>query len=260
MGSLKKEQKIKMKLFFAIFVAAVHVGAEWIEPSHMTGLNYTDKNCGNDFICKIQEAELNCDEADAYFKASENNAIVKGVESWAIARECFEYSISDEARIQTCWCSDDNGLPVPEKTWNHGKLEPNYICGFCEVCDGSPSIHCPDSFPESSEDAESSEAAEACAEAQAHLDASDDFFERLGLMAECESACAEFEDETCETVDKEACAEAQAKLDASDEFFKRLGLMAECESACAEFEDETCGFLVNGISFALLALLAFLRN
>jgi len=124
-----------------------------------------------------------------------------------------------------------------------------------------------------------SEAHNSCLNARDNLENAD-YHDTWHLSRECEDRCEGFcgcegcdeEDETTdeeasdeeasdeEATDEEACAEAQANLAATDDFFERLGLQAECESACAEFEDETCGFLINGISFALLALLAFLRN
>merc|ERR1711970_1165247 len=58
----------------------------------------------------------------------------------------------------------------------------------------------------------------------------------------------------------EACTNAQNELNASNNGFESLGLKIACDEACADIEDETCGFLVNGVSFALVALLAFLRN
>ena len=58
----------------------------------------------------------------------------------------------------------------------------------------------------------------------------------------------------------EACTNAQNELNASDNGFESLGLKMACDTACADIEGETCGFLVNGVSFALVALLAFLRN
>merc|ERR1712212_502573 len=58
----------------------------------------------------------------------------------------------------------------------------------------------------------------------------------------------------------EACTNAQNELNASNNGFESFGLKIACDTACADIEGETCGFLVNGVSFALVALLAFLRN
>merc|ERR1712212_1211236 len=58
----------------------------------------------------------------------------------------------------------------------------------------------------------------------------------------------------------EACTNAQNELNASENGLESFGLKIACDTACADIEDETCGFLVNGVSFALVALLAFLRN
>merc|ERR1711970_240433 len=58
----------------------------------------------------------------------------------------------------------------------------------------------------------------------------------------------------------EACTNAQNELNASENGLETFGLQIACDEACRDFEDETCGFLVNGVSFALVALLAFLRN
>merc|ERR1711970_87587 len=58
----------------------------------------------------------------------------------------------------------------------------------------------------------------------------------------------------------EACTNAQNELNASENGLESFGLKIACDEACADIEDETCGFLVNGVSFALVALLAFLRN
>merc|ERR1711970_1142185 len=58
----------------------------------------------------------------------------------------------------------------------------------------------------------------------------------------------------------EACTNAQNELNASENGLGTFGLQIACDEACRDFEDETCGFLVNGVPFALVALLAFLRN
>merc|ERR1711970_292394 len=58
----------------------------------------------------------------------------------------------------------------------------------------------------------------------------------------------------------EACTNAQNELNASENGLESFGLKIACDDACRDIENETCGFLVNGVSFALVALLAFLRN
>merc|ERR1712212_776721 len=114
-------------------------------------------------------------------------------------------------------------------------------------------------------------ALEACTQAQTELNAGYFGFESFGsessglesilLKIACDEACADIEGENCVSVAAlEACTQAQDDLNASDDFFEKLDLQAKCESACADIEGETCGFLVNGVSFALVALLAFLRN
>ena len=55
------------------------------------------------------------------------------------------------------------------------------------------------------------------------------------------------------------CLEAQAALDATENSIDRLAKLTECEVACADDEGEECGFLVNGLSFVLLAILAIFK-
>merc|ERR1711885_41280 len=55
------------------------------------------------------------------------------------------------------------------------------------------------------------------------------------------------------------CTTAQANLEAEENFLIKAGLIIECEAACAEFPNETCGFLVNGVSMILFAMLAMLK-
>merc|ERR1712142_413825 len=63
-----------------------------------------------------------------------------------------------------------------------------------------------------------------------------------------------------DTAALEACTNAQNELANSQNDLETFGLKLACEGACDGIEGETCGFLVNGVSFALVALLAFLRN
>merc|ERR1712212_482927 len=234
MGSLKK-----MKLAFAVFVAAASA-VEW--PN--VDINYTYPQPLGMYPGE-EKKQTTCAEVEAALMASENNSMHKTHLSLPYFKECAdkcmefqnmeitggmgnqrcwskdEITIAESARIESCWCNDevnegdpwrpDGTKKYPQSDSQKGSLMTGYMCLYW----GMPAFNCD---------------------------------------------IRNLEDMVLGNPAEEACAEAQAKLDASDDFFERLGLQGECEEACDEFEDETCGFLINGISFALLALLAFLRN
>merc|ERR1712212_1011460 len=80
------------------------------------------------------------------------------------------------------------------------------------------------------------------------------------VVAAVDAAADVAADAAVDTAALEACTNAQNELNASENGLESFGLKIACDEACADIEDETCGFLVNGVSFALVALLAFLRN
>merc|ERR1712147_28221 len=59
--------------------------------------------------------------------------------------------------------------------------------------------------------------------------------------------------------DPSECIDAQKDLEAEENFIQKGLLRATCEAACAEFPNETCGFVVNGVSMILFAMLAMLK-
>ena len=62
------------------------------------------------------------------------------------------------------------------------------------------------------------------------------------------------------TVDKSAeCIEAENALAKEENALAKMPLKLACEAACANDEGATCGFLVNGVSMILFALLAMLK-
>ena len=92
--------------------------------------------------------------------------------------------------------------------------------------------------------------------------ASEDAF-WTAAQAECTAVCVEEGQSDCSDlfVDEaaEACAAAQKDLAESTDALEKIALQATCLAACAEIEGETCGFLVNGLSFALFAILAIFK-
>ena len=62
------------------------------------------------------------------------------------------------------------------------------------------------------------------------------------------------------TVDKSAeCIEAENALAKEESALAKLPLKLACEAACEGEVGATCGFLVNGVSMILFALLAMLK-
>ena len=59
--------------------------------------------------------------------------------------------------------------------------------------------------------------------------------------------------------DKTACIQAQDDVAATTNAIEKIEKLANCESECAPFDDETCGFLANGLSFVLFAILAIFK-
>merc|ERR1712168_481938 len=233
MGSFKKT---KMKLFFAVFVAAASA-VEW--PNVDITYTYPDVSQWS----STEEKQTTCAEAEAALMATENNSMHKTVESLPYLKECAhkcwefqgqeitgsgnqrcwskdEITVAESARIESCHCDDQTNGDGTKKYPTNTKenLIQGYMCVYihpsCEIRNLEDMDLVEDLTP----------AEKACAEAQANLDAfdPDDF----------------------------------GKFDA---VIGKLDVQAACEEACSEL-GETCGFLINGISFALLALLAFLRN
>jgi len=56
-----------------------------------------------------------------------------------------------------------------------------------------------------------------------------------------------------------ACDEAQKALSAEENSLAKIPLQLACESACANDPEARCGFLVNGLSMLLIAVLAMLK-
>ena len=56
-----------------------------------------------------------------------------------------------------------------------------------------------------------------------------------------------------------ACNEAQKALSAEENSLAKIPLQLACETACAGDAGATCGFLVNGLSMLLIAVLAMLK-
>ena len=56
-----------------------------------------------------------------------------------------------------------------------------------------------------------------------------------------------------------ACLEAQKALSAEENSLAKIPLQLTCETACANDPGATCGFLVNGLSMLLIAVLAMLK-
>merc|ERR1711914_50280 len=62
------------------------------------------------------------------------------------------------------------------------------------------------------------------------------------------------------TVEKSAeCIEAENALAKEENALAKMPLELACRTACANDEGATCGFLVNGVSMILFALLAMLK-
>merc|ERR1711917_173904 len=62
------------------------------------------------------------------------------------------------------------------------------------------------------------------------------------------------------TVEKSAeCIEAENALAKEENALAKMPLKLACQTACANDEGATCGFLVNGVSMILFALLAMLK-
>merc|ERR1712131_95821 len=62
-----------------------------------------------------------------------------------------------------------------------------------------------------------------------------------------------------DTVALEACKTAQETLASTTNSLEKVAQTAACELACADIENESCGFLVNGLSFVLFAILAVFK-
>ena len=56
-----------------------------------------------------------------------------------------------------------------------------------------------------------------------------------------------------------ACDEARGAFEAAANESEKTALKTACDLACAGGEEQTCGFLVNGLSFVLFAILAVFK-
>ena len=107
----------------------------------------------------------------------------------------------------------------------------------------------------------------ACIETQDDLAASTNEIEINALLGYCEIRCDGLEGQSCvapiiEAIDintngTDACTEAQEALAAAQNPAEAFALQVACQAECANVEGETCGFLLNGISLAIFAILAF---
>jgi len=102
---------------------------------------------------------------------------------------------------------------------------------------------------------------EACDEAQKALAAEKNELAKIPLQLACEQACVNDAGATCkETVTvSAACDEAQKALSAEEHSLAKIPLKLACEQACVDDPEATCGFLVNGLSMLLIAVLAMLK-
>merc|ERR1712064_157627 len=55
------------------------------------------------------------------------------------------------------------------------------------------------------------------------------------------------------------CDEAKGALEAAANETEKTALKTACDLACADVEEARCGFLVNGVSFVLFAILAVFK-
>ena len=74
----------------------------------------------------------------------------------------------------------------------------------------------------------------------------------------CTEVCVA-EGKNCDGIFKTACTESQSALKAASNETEKTAMKTACDLACADVEGETCGFLVNGLSFVLFAILAVFK-
>ena len=80
------------------------------------------------------------------------------------------------------------------------------------------------------------------------------------LETYCNEVCTEEGEENCTSFSSAiSCEKAQEELTATSNDVDKVDKQTACDKACADFKDETCGFLANGLSFALFALLAIFK-
>jgi hypothetical protein len=83
----------------------------------------------------------------------------------------------------------------------------------------------------------------------------------------CNEICTQERNETCASFSSAiSCEKAQEELTATSNDVEKVDKQTACEKACADFKDETCGkketfsgFLANGLSFVLFAILAIFK-
>ena len=74
----------------------------------------------------------------------------------------------------------------------------------------------------------------------------------------CTEVCVA-EGKNCDGIFNTACKESQSALKAASNETEKTSMKTACDLACADVEGETCGFLVNGLSFVLFAILAVFK-
>ena len=74
----------------------------------------------------------------------------------------------------------------------------------------------------------------------------------------CTEVCVA-EGKNCDGIFNTACKESQSALKAASNETEKTAMKTACDLACADVEGETCGFLVNGLSFVLFAILAVFK-
>merc|ERR1711917_166798 len=79
-----------------------------------------------------------------------------------------------------------------------------------------------------------------------------------GLKLSCEVACAGVDGATCADKSDE-CIIAENALANEQDALAKMPLKLACEGACAGVVGAACGFLVNGVSMILFALLAMFK-
>ena len=74
----------------------------------------------------------------------------------------------------------------------------------------------------------------------------------------CTEVCVA-EGKNCDGIFNTACKESQSALKAASNETEKAAMKTACDLACADVEGETCGFLANGLSFVLFAILAVFK-
>ena len=105
----------------------------------------------------------------------------------------------------------------------------------------------------------------ACTAAQDDLAAIINEIEKAAMREHCEIACADVDGQACDADSMEKLAKQKACIAAIEDLAavkprfgsaEKFAKQIVCAKACADVEGVTCGFLVNGVSFVLFAILA----